>query len=163
MLTRFSASGLAILFMAFTFGCATQQETDRHRARERVVDTTLIGIWTVKNADLGGRPFSLPLSFELKINGTDYGTRDFNRGTRYTDVGTLFFFGDELAGEPRRIDVLGKEGPNKGKRIPAIYRVSDSGREFEICYDLDAKERPTDFVSREGTMWLRVSYVRKPT
>ena len=154
--------GLAMAWVALGVGCATQQEANIALARERAVDTALVGSWTVKNADLSGRPFSLPPAFELKINGAEYGTRDLSSGSRYIDVGTLFFFGDELAGEPRRMDVLGKEGPNKGKRIPAIYRVSANGREFEICYDLDAKERPTDFVSRDGTMWLRVSYVRKP-
>ena len=159
---KYLITSLATLSLMLGAGCVTQQEARINYARERAVDTTLIGRWVVRNADLGGKPFFLPSGLELKINGTEYGIRDINKSPSYVDVGTLVFFGDELAGEPRRLDVIGKEGPNKGKRIPAIYRVSMSGREFEICYDLGEKERPTDFVSREGTQWLRVSYVRKP-
>ena len=159
---KYLITSLATLSLMLGTGCVTQQEARINYARERAVDTTLIGSWVVRNADLGGKPFFLPSGLELKINGTEYGIRDINKSSSYVDVGTLVFFGDELAGEPRRLDVIGKEGPNKGKRIPAIYRVSMSGREFEICYDLGEKERPTDFVSREGTQWLRVSYVRKP-
>ena len=159
---KYLIGSLATFFLMLATGCVTQQEARINFARARAVDTTLIGSWVVKNADLGGKPFSLPPGFELKINGAEYGIRDVNKSSSYVDVGALVFFGDELAGEPRRLDVMGKEGPNKGKRIPAIYRVSLSGREFEICYDLGEKERPTDFVSREGTQWLRVSYVRKP-
>ena len=159
---KYFIGSLAPLSLMLVTGCVTQQEARFNFARERAIDTALIGSWTVKSTDLGGQPFSMPPGMELKINGAEYGIRDLNKSSSYVDTGKLVFFGDELAGEPRRLDVLGKEGPNKGKRIPAIYRVSLSGRELEICYDLDEKERPTDFVSRAGTQWLRVSYVRKP-
>jgi uncharacterized protein (TIGR03067 family) len=55
--------------------------------------------------------------------------------------------------------VVGEDGPNKGKRYPAIYRLN--GRELEICYDLSEQDRPRDFVSREGTKLFRVTYARK--
>ena len=61
------------------------------------------------------------------------------------------------------VDVVGEDGPNKGKRYPAIYRFAGNAnnRELEICYDLSEKERPAEFVSREGTMLLRVTYGKK--
>ncbi len=117
------------------------------------VDTEIQGTWLAKKAELAGKNFPLPPTFVLIIEGNRYSAGAPN------DFGKLVFFGDELAGQPRRMDVVGEEGPNKGKRYPAIYRLN--GRELEICYDLSGKDRPTDFVSREGTMVLRVSYARK--
>jgi len=56
--------------------------------------------------------------------------------------------------------VVGEVGPNKGKRFSALYRMV--GRELEIVYDLSGVNRPVDFVSRDGTQLLRVTYSKKP-
>jgi uncharacterized protein (TIGR03067 family) len=125
------------------------------RKQEAVFDTDINGTWVVKRAELGGKNLPMPPGFELTI--------EYNRYTAGVpspnDRGKLLFFGDELAGEPRRLDVIGEDGPNKGKRYPAIYRLN--GRELEICYDLSEQDRPRDFVSREGTKLFRVTYARK--
>lgn len=93
--------------------------------------------------------------FELQIAGTQY-----RSGVPpLSDRGKIILFGDELAGQATRMDVLGEDGPNKGKRYLAIYRFN--GPELEICYDLSEKERPGDFVSREGTKLFRVTYYKK--
>ncbi|MBI3419959.1 MAG: TIGR03067 domain-containing protein [Proteobacteria bacterium] len=117
------------------------------------VDTELQGTWLANKAELAGKNLPLPPGFVLIVTGDRYAAGKPN------DFGKLVYFGDELAGQARRMDVVGEDGPNKGKRFPAIYRIS--GRELEICYDLSGKERPADFVSREGTMILRVSYAKK--
>ena len=57
------------------------------------------------------------------------------------------------------IDIVGEDGPNQGKRFPAIYRLN--ARELEMCIDLAGEARPTEFVSREGTLLVRVTYTRK--
>ena len=75
------------------------------------------------------------------------------------DRGKIILFGDELAGQAARIEVLGEEGPNKGKRYLAIYRFVE--RELEFCYDLSEKERPNEFINREGTTLFRVTYFKK--
>ncbi len=125
------------------------------RPPEPITDTDIVGTWQIKSAELAGKNLPMPPTFELRINANLYAA-----GVAPTfDRGKLVFFGDELAGQVRRMDVLGEEGPNKGKRYPTIYRMN--GRELEICYDLSQKDRPTDFVSREGTMVLGVTYVRK--
>lgn len=123
-----------------------------------VTDSDLNGTWLIRKAELGGKSLPMP-GFALIINGTEYRAGAVANGGAPNDRGTLVLFGDEVAGEARRIDVIGLEGPNKGKRYPAIYRFS--GRELEICYDLAEKDRPTDFVSREGTRVLRVTYSKK--
>lgn len=137
-------------------GCAGHREFREH---EQVTDASLNGIWLVKKAELGGKDFPMPPTFELQIADNKYRAGSTASSAPPGDRGKLVLFGDELAGEAARIDVLGEDGPNKGKRYPAIYRFN--GRELEICYDLSQKERPSEFVSREGTMLLRVTYRKK--
>ena len=122
-------------------------------------DHAIDGTWIIKSAEFSGKPFAAPSGFGLKINGNAYGAGV----PPYSDRGSLVFFGDELAGEPGRLDVLGEDGPNKGKRYPAIYRLvpGTGGRELEICYDLSGNERPREFVSREQSLQFRVTYGRK--
>ena len=123
--------------------------------REPVVDRELNGTWLIRKADLGGKTLPMPPTFELQIAGSQY-----RAGTPPpSDRGKIVLFGDELAGQAARMDVVGEDGPNKGRRYPAIYRFV--GRELEICYDLSEKERPNEFVSREGTMLFRVTYYKK--
>ncbi len=62
----------------------------------------------------------------------------------------------DYCGVPRGIDVIGESSPNKGQRLPAIYRYK--GSEMEICYDLSGKERPTEFVSKANTQLFRITY-----
>lgn len=137
-------------------GCAAHRE---FREREQVTDANLNGIWLVKKAELGGKDFAMPATFELQIAGNKYRAGSFASSAPPGDRGKLILFGDELAGQAARIDVVGEDGPNKGKRYPAIYRFN--GRELEICYDLSEKDRPSEFVSREGSMLLRVTYGKK--
>lgn len=119
-------------------------------------DHAIDGIWILKTAEFSGKPFATAPGFGIRIGGNVYGAGV----PPYRDRGTLVFFGDELAGEPGRLDVLGEDGPNKGKRYPAIYRLLP-GHELEICYDLSGNERPREFVSREQTLQFRATYARK--
>ncbi|MEO8384751.1 MAG: TIGR03067 domain-containing protein [Betaproteobacteria bacterium] len=131
--------------------CAGREFKDR----EPVIDRDLNGTWLIRKAELGGKKHPLQPTFELQIAGSQY-----RAGTPPpSDRGKIILFGDELAGQAARMDVVGEDGPNKGKRYPAIYRFV--GRELEICYDLSEKERPSEFVSREGTMLFRVTYYKK--
>jgi uncharacterized protein (TIGR03067 family) len=139
----------AIVILA---GCSSHRE---FHEREQVTDANLNGTWLVRKAELGGKDFIMPAAFELQIADNKY-----RAGVQpAADRGKLLFFGDELAGQAARMDVVGEDGPNKGKRYPAIYRFN--GRELEICYDLTGNDRPSEFVSREGTMLLRVTYAKK--
>ncbi len=145
---------LASIFLLAS--CGSHRE---FHERDAVTDASLNGTWLPKKAELGGKVFSLPATFELQIAGNKYRAGSFAGSATPGDRGKLILFGDELAGQAARIDVVGEDGSNKGKRYPAIYRFN--GRELEICYDLSEKDRPSEFVSREGTMLLRVTYAKK--
>ena len=146
---------IAALSLLLLASCATPE----FRERDAVIDAALDGTWRISKAELGGKNFSVPAEFELQIAGNKYRAGSVANAAPPGDRGKLILFGDELAGEAARIDVVGEDGPNKGKRYPAIYRFN--GRELEICYDLSEKQRPREFVSLDGTMLLRVTYRRK--
>jgi uncharacterized protein (TIGR03067 family) len=59
----------------------------------------------------------------------------------------------------KAMDIIGKEGPNKGKNILAIYELE--GDKLKICYDLAGKTRPTKFKTEAGTRQFLVTYQRK--
>ena len=152
---KYVFASLLLLSTLILTSCASPE----FREREPVTDSNLNGTWLIKKAELGGKNFPMPPAFELQIAGTQYRAGSVTNSPTPSDRGKLVLFGDELASQAARMDVVGEDGPNKGKRYPAIYRFN--GRELEICYDLSEKERPTEFVSREGTMLLRVTYLRK--
>jgi uncharacterized protein (TIGR03067 family) len=167
-LNVWQTSGLALLSLvvAGLNGCATERperpmtilgEPLEGARREAITDSALRGIWVPKSAELGGKPFTFPPNFELRIEGARYSV---GPAGDYIDRGRIELFGDELEGQARRLDTVGEVGPNKGKRISALYRTV--GRELEVVYDLSGANRPTDFVSTPGTQILRVTYARKP-
>ena len=50
------------------------------------------------------------------------------------------------------MDIVGTEGPNKGKTILAIYEID--GDTLKICYALEGKVRPTEFKAANAKMML---------
>ncbi len=146
---------LNTFFLAFTLLLLASCSTPEFHHRDAITDEKLNGTWLIRKAELGGKNLPMPPTFELQITGTQYraGVPPGN------DRGKIVLFGDELAGQAARMDVVGEDGPNKGKRYPAIYRFN--GRDLEICYDLSETDRPADFVSRDGTKLFRVTYYRK--
>ena len=163
----------SLLLVSAIAGCASRPEQPvsilgepvRQGARDAVIDSALVGTWVPKSAELGGKPFGFAPGFEMRIGSGGPGAGGLRYGVgpsdNYYDRGRVELFGDELAGQPRRLDTIGEVGPNKGKRYSALYRMV--GRELEIVYDLSGANRPVDFVSRDGTQLLRVTYSRKPS
>lgn len=131
-------------------------EPARPSARQPVLDNDLIGVWSIARAELSGKVLVTPPEFELRISGNQYSA---GVPSGPADKGRIALFGDELAGQARRLDVIGEVGQNKGKRIPALYRMV--GRDLEIIYDMSGNNRPTEFVSREGSQLFRATYRKK--
>ena len=59
---------------------------------------------------------------------------------------------------PQTLDIVGREGPNAGRTMLAIYELSAD--RLTVCYDLDGKERPSDMQPREDQLLLTISYER---
>ena len=62
----------------------------------------------------------------------------------------------DLSAKPKALDITGTEGPNKGKKIPAIYERN--GDTLRVCYDLSGKSRPAEFKTTAGTRLFLVDY-----
>jgi uncharacterized protein (TIGR03067 family) len=158
---RFSLAAFVVLIA----GCATDTskppisilgEAPRSQAQAPTMDTDLNGLWMIVSAEMAGKPMQLPPDFELKITDDRYGS---GIPSGYSDRGRIVLFDDELAGQARRLDVVSEVGVNKGKRFSALYRMV--GRDLEIVYDMSGMNRPTEFISREGTQLFRVTYRKK--
>jgi uncharacterized protein (TIGR03067 family) len=65
----------------------------------------------------------------------------------------------EPSSHPKRMTIVGTEGPNQGRRFLAIYEIS--GETLRMCYDLSGKEHPAEFKSLPGTQLYLVTYSRK--
>ncbi|MBL8514333.1 MAG: hypothetical protein JNJ55_10115 [Betaproteobacteria bacterium] len=148
MILRTAILSLTLLLAA----CATPNL----KPRAPITDDLLNGRWEIKSAEMDGKDFKVP-GFVLEIAGNKY-----RGGTGpELDTGSLVFYGDETADQARRMDVIGESGPNKGRKMMAIYRfVGPNGSELEACYDFSGKDRPAAFESKPGTMIFRVTYVR---
>jgi uncharacterized protein (TIGR03067 family) len=111
------------------------------------------GTWQASSGELAGK--ELPNSFfavlKLTLKNGEYSAQ-----AESLDRGTI---GYDVTAKPKRMEIKGVEGPNKGKTIPAIYELS--GDELKICYDLSGKSYPTEFKTRPGTRLFLVVYHRK--
>jgi uncharacterized protein (TIGR03067 family) len=66
---------------------------------------------------------------------------------------------DDWTKKPATIDVNPTEGPNQGKTILAIVAIE--GDSMKVCYDVEGKERPKSFTTKEGSGHLLINYERE--
>lgn len=111
------------------------------------------GTWLPVKAELSGKPmnddFYKTVTLKLDRGKYEVTAESADKGTYTLDP----------AANPKTIDVTGVEGPNAGKRIPAIYELH--GDTLRICYGLGGSPRPTEFKSLRGTQNLLITYKRK--
>jgi uncharacterized protein (TIGR03067 family) len=102
------------------------------------------GTWEMTSGEMGGQklPDAVLKTFTLVLKDGKYTVKSAGPD----DKGTVRI---DPAKQPKEMDVIGEEGPNKGKTFPAIYELD--GDSLKICYDLDEKKRPTEFKSSAGT------------
>ena len=113
----------------------------------------LDGTWIPIEAELGGTKLgSGALSnFQLVIHNNHYEVPG--------DVGRIELVTADDNGALHAMDVIGTDGPNKGKTFPAVYTLE--GDKLRICYDLSGKARPTALATEQGTRLFLVHYERK--
>ena len=150
-----------LVLAALAAGCAVSPEPAPAPAQPapaaaaapaRPADAALTGAWVPVLAELGAQEFKFGQDFRLSVTGNRYDVA----GGPAKDMGRLEF----VDGDPKGFDVVGEEGPNKGKRFPAIYRFLPDGR-LEVCYDLEGIGRPAAFATFPGTKLFKVIYRRR--
>jgi uncharacterized protein (TIGR03067 family) len=113
------------------------------------------GTWMPRQSEMSGKALALPTGFVLQVKGDRYGA---GIAPNFNDAGRIETVSQDANGV-QHLNIMSEMGQNKGRTIPAIARMN--GNELEVCYDMEFKARPTEFVSREGTRHFRVVYVRQ--
>lgn len=124
--------------------------------RSRAADDakTIDGTWVVASAELAGDPFpdEIRKGIKLTLEGGNYtailGAQP-DKGTVKVDSST----------NPKSLEIIGTDAPNKGRTIHAIYEVTEGN--LKICYDLSGTSKPTEFKTAQGTKLLLANYVRE--
>jgi uncharacterized protein (TIGR03067 family) len=113
----------------------------------------LDGKWAPTTAELAGIKFvdDQLKAITLVIEGDKY---TVNVGES-VDKGTVKV---DAAAKPKALDIMGIEGPNKGKTMLAIYELQ--GDTLRVCYDLAGKNRPTEFATSKERPFFLVAYKR---
>jgi uncharacterized protein (TIGR03067 family) len=114
----------------------------------------LQGTWRPKAAEQGGKAWSDEMLKSIKLIIKD-DTYTVTTGTG-TDQGTVKI---DPSMKPKSMDIIGAEGPNKGKTILAIYELA--GDNLKVCYDLSGKKRPTEFKTKKGSPLFFATYKRE--
>ncbi len=107
----------------------------------------LDGTWQPVSAILGGNELPIP-SFKGAMLVLKDGAYQFGN-----DSGTFSLL---PATEPAAMDIEGRQGPNAGRRIFAIYSLEADA--LTICYQLGKGERPKEFGSPGGSQLFLVRY-----
>ena len=118
----------------------------------------LEGTWVPIAADVAGKPLVIA-ELRVKYLVLDSGGYSIiDRGNRVVDSGN-YLVNDSA--RPATMDIVGREGPNAGRTMLAIYRLA--GDNLTVCYDLDGSERPTDMQCRQDQLLLSITYARALT
>jgi uncharacterized protein (TIGR03067 family) len=117
-------------------------------------DDSLDGTWLPASAALAGKMFpdEVRKSIKLVIKDDNYTATVGEQ----REEGT---FKVMASATPKAMDITPTTGPNKGKKILAIYE--HKGDTLRVCYDLSGKNRPTEFKTSEGTQLFLVEYKRQ--
>jgi uncharacterized protein (TIGR03067 family) len=111
------------------------------------------GVWSPVEAALGTQKMSQDFlkTTRLRVANDQYEVvvgKDADRGRLKLDSGA----------KTKAMDIIGTEGPNKGKTFLAIYELK--GDTLRICYDLSGEKRPTDFKTGDEKSLFLVTYKR---
>ena len=137
---------LAIVTLLFVVGTILAQDS----AAE---SKNLNGMWIPASGEVAGTKFP---PAELKTISLVIA------GDKYTvTVGKLVDQGIvkiDPAAKPKTMDIVGTEGPNKGKTLLAIYELDKDT--LRVCYDLTGKSRPKEFSTSKDRPYFLAVYER---
>jgi uncharacterized protein (TIGR03067 family) len=118
----------------------------------------LEGAWVPVAASVAGQDLvvgELRVKY-LVLEGGGYSIID--RTNQVVDSGEYLV--NETA-RPQTMDIVGRDGPNAGRTMLAIYELR--GDRLTVCYDLDSAERPTDMQAEDDQLLLSITYARALT
>jgi uncharacterized protein (TIGR03067 family) len=113
------------------------------------------GAWVPVAASVSGKELiiaELRVKY-LVLDGHDYSIID--RSNQIVDCGE-YLVNDSAT--PAHIDIVGRDGPNAGRSMLAIFELKDG--QLTVCYDLDGKDRPDNMQAQEDQLLLSITYER---
>jgi uncharacterized protein (TIGR03067 family) len=116
---------------------------------------SLEGTWAPVAASVSGKDLMVA---ELRVkylilDGRDYNIVDLSN--QVVDRGE-YLVNDSA--RPWTIDIVGRDGPNAGRSMLAIFELS--GDRLTVCYNLEGGNRPADMQAESGQMLLSITYER---
>ena len=115
----------------------------------------LEGAWIPVAASISGKEL---LVAELRVKYLVFDGRDYSiidRCNQVVDRGE-YLVNDSIT--PRTIDIVGRDGPNAGRSMLAIFELK--GDQLTVCYDLDGRKRPQNMQVDEDELLLSITYER---
>ena len=116
----------------------------------------LDGTWVPIAAEVSGR--QLPVAqlrvARFVIESETYQIVD--RSSNVVDCGELIMDSTAI---PCALDIIGREGPNAGRRMRAI--IEFDGDRLCICYDLERSSRPDTMRASGDQLLLLITYARR--
>jgi uncharacterized protein (TIGR03067 family) len=136
---------ICIAMILFTAAARSQDAADERKL--------LQGTWLPTAAELSENPFDEPTlkMMKLGVEADKYNVTvgmAIDRGITRIDP----------AAKPKTMDIIGTDGPNKGRTFLAIYELN--GDTLRVCYDLTGKVRPTEFKTKKGEPLFLATYKR---
>jgi uncharacterized protein (TIGR03067 family) len=119
------------------------------------VQRGLEGAWVPVAANVGGKELVV---HELRVK---YLVLDAGGYSIVDHSDNIVDKGEYLVDEaafPQTMDIVGREGPNAGRTMLAIYQLEAD--RLKVCYDLDGTQRPADMQVREDQLLLSITYAR---
>jgi uncharacterized protein (TIGR03067 family) len=116
----------------------------------------LEGAWVPVAANVAGKELVvLELRVKYLVFDAGGGYSIVDRNDHIVDSGEYLV---DDAASPQTMDIVGREGPNAGRTMLAIYELEKD--RLTVCYDLDGKVRPIDMQPREDQLLLSITYAR---
>jgi uncharacterized protein (TIGR03067 family) len=115
----------------------------------------LAGSWVPVAANVSGKELvvaELRVKY-LVLDGRDYSIID--RSNQIVDKGEYLVNDNAI---PWTIDIVGRDGPNAGRSMLAIFQLE--GDRLTVCYDLDSDARPSNMEPLEDQLLLCITYAR---
>jgi uncharacterized protein (TIGR03067 family) len=137
----------AVLALLLSFSLAARSEDAKD-------GDSIDGAWVPSTAELAGKMFPDDIRKTMKLVVKD--GKYTVTVSKQVDQGTVKL---NPSAKPKAMDIVGTDGPSKGKTILAIYERD--GDTLRICYDLGGKNRPTEFKTKDDTLLFLVTYKRE--
>jgi uncharacterized protein (TIGR03067 family) len=129
--------------------------TENRQPMSNAAQQGLEGAWVPIAASVSGKEL---LVAELRVkylvlDGHDYNIVD--RSNQIVDQGE-YLVNDNA--RPSTIDIVGRDGPNAGRSLLAIFELQDN--RLTVCYNLEGQNRPANMQAQDDQLLLSITYER---